>query len=268
MQLLETIGGYLGIIIENTHLAREAAEIEALRKFDRLRSQLLSTISHELRTPLTTIKGYATMLKDYDDKLGFDDKRQYLESIDRSSNRLTELIEQLLDMSRLESGMLKIDKASIRISELIRTLVNEAQVRISDHRIELNLQEPLPLVKIDAKRIRQVLDNLIDNATKYSVPGTKVTVSASQAGQELLISVADQGIGISAKDLPKIFDRMYRVESGLGKKVGGLGLGLSICKGLVEAHGGRIWIESEEGKGSTCFFTLPVDATNDKNRRP
>ena len=114
------------------------------------------------------------------------------------------------------------------------------------------------MVKIDAQRIRQVVDNLINNAIKYSSPKTKVMVSAAQKGAELFISVTDQGAGISEDDLPKIFDSMYRVDSALNIRVGGVGLGLSICKGLVEEHGGRIWAESEVGKGSTFFFTLPV----------
>jgi K+-sensing histidine kinase KdpD len=259
VELIATIGHEISNAMETFDLIVETAEVKALREMDRLRSRLLSVVSHELRTPLTTIKGYATMLRDYDDKLTPDEKRQHVVSIDRSSDRLTNLIEQLLDMSRLESGTLKIQKAPTKISDLIQLAAREAQIRTSDHRIDLNLQEPLPPVNIDAKRIRQVVDNLIDNAIKYSMPETKVTVSAIQTGQELLISVADQGIGIAAKDLPKIFTPMYRVESRLSKKVGGLGLGLSICKGLVGAHGGRIWLESEKGKGSTCFFTLPVD---------
>jgi len=121
-----------------------------------------------------------------------------------------------------------------------------------------NLRKRLPRVKIDAKRIRQVLDNLLDNAVKYSPQGTEVLVSAKQAGREMVISVADQGLGIPADELSKVFDRMYRIEQRLTPGVDGIGLGLSICQRLVEAHGGRIWVDSEKGKGSTFHFTIPM----------
>ena len=113
-------------------------------------------------------------------------------------------------------------------------------------------------MNLDAKRIRQVLDNIIDNAVKYSPEKTTITVSAERKDTELVVSTSDQGVGIPAKDLDRVFDRMFRVEQGLTPTVDGVGLGLAICKGLVEQHGGRIWMESEEGKGSICHFTLPT----------
>ncbi len=116
----------------------------------------------------------------------------------------------------------------------------------------------LPKVNVDAKRIRQVLDNIIDNAVKYSLEETEIVVSAQRKGDELVVSVSDEGIGIPAKDLDRVFDRMFRIEQGLTPTVDGAGLGLAICKGLVEQHRGHIWMESEEGKGSTCHFALPI----------
>ena len=133
----------------------------------------------------------------------------------------------------------------------------EAKLRAPSHEIVADVRQRLARVDIDAKRIRQVLDNLIDNAIKYSGEESEVVVSARRAGQELLISVVDLGRGIPAEDLERVFDRMYRIEQRLAPEVGGVGLGLAICKGLVEAHGGRIWVESELGKGSTFCFTLP-----------
>lgn len=250
-------------VVERRQLEEKARQLEALKELDQLRRQLLATVSHELRTPLASIKGYSTMLLDYDARLEHDEKREYLESIDKATIRLTELVDNLLDMSRLEAGLLKLEKAPISISKLLRETVAEAQVWAPDHRIVLEVTKKLPRVSIDAKRIRQVLDNLIDNASKYSGQGTQILVSAKQAGQELMLSVADQGIGIPADELPRIFDPMYRIRQRLTPEAGGAGLGLTICKGLVEAHGGRIWMESEEGKGSTCFFTLPLDTRED-----
>ena len=119
-------------------------------------------------------------------------------------------------------------------------------------------------MNIDARRIRQVLDNLIDNAIKYSKEATKVVIEARQEGQELLISIADQGVGIPADELTRVFDRMYRIEQRLTPEIGGVGLGLAICKGLVEAHDGRIWVESKLRKGSTFYFTLPIETTAER----
>ncbi len=245
-------------VVERKQIEEKMVEYEEL---DKLKDGLLSNVSHELRTPLAIIKGYSTMLLDYDRRLRQDEKEQYLESIDRATDRLTELVEHLLDMSRLEAGMLQMDKQTVSVSKLIKETVVEANLRAPRHAIVLNLTNRLPMMDIDARRIRQVLDNLIDNAFKYSEEGTEIVVSARRMEQELLISVADQGIGIPAEDLERVFDRMYRIEQRLTPEIGGAGLGLAICRGLVMAHDGRIWVESELEKGSTFYFTLPIETT-------
>lgn len=249
------------ILILITQVAeRQRAEERVVKyeELDRLKGNLLSTVSHELRTPLAIIKGYSTMLADYNRRLRSEEKKEYLQSIDRATDRLTELIDHLLDMSRLEAGLLKLDKQPTDISQLIQEVVAEAKLRAPRHTIETDERQRLPTVEVDARRIRQVLDNIIDNAIKYSNKESKVVVSAQRAGQELLISVADQGIGIPSHELEMVFDRMYRIEQRLTPEMGGIGLGLAICKGLITAHGGRIWVESELGKGSTFCFTLPL----------
>ncbi len=255
--------GLRGIAIDITgqkHLETKMFEYEEL---DRLKSDLLSTVSHELRTPLATIKGYSTMLLDYDRRLKRDEKREYLSSIDRATDRLTELVDHLLDMSRLEAGLLQMKRRPTSISKLIKEAVDDAQLRAHSHKIVLNMRNRLPKVNGDARRIRQVIDNIIDNAIKYSREGTEVVVSAQRVRRKLFISVADQGIGIPAEDLKRVFGRMYRREQRLTPQVGGIGLGLAICRGLVEAHGGRIWVESELGKGSTFYFTFPIETKAD-----
>jgi signal transduction histidine kinase len=196
---------------------------------------------------------------DYDDRLGIEEKKQYLHTIDMSSDRMNELVSNLLEMSRLDAGMLKLDKQLSDVSQIVQQAATEAQVRAHGHVIVTKVQKKLPPADIDAGRIRQVIDNMLDNAVKYSETGTTVTIQATQDDLNLMIKITDQGIGIPADDLENVFDRMYRVEHGLVMRAGGAGLGLSISKGIVEAHGGRIWIESEEGKGSTCIFTLPLE---------
>jgi len=243
-------------VAERKQAEERVVEYEEL---DRLKGNLLATVSHELRTPLAIIKGYSTMLVDYNRRLRSEEKKEYLQSIDRATDRLIELIDHLLDMSRLEAGLLKLDKQPTNISQLIQEVVAEAKLRAPRHTIETDERQRLPTVEVDAKSIRQVLDNIIDNAVKYSDKESKVVVSAQRAGQELLISVADQGIGIPSHELGMVFNRMYRIEQRLTPEIGGIGLGLAICKGLITAHGGRIWVESELGKGSTFCFTLPLE---------
>jgi len=228
------------------------------KELDKLKSDLLSTVSHELRTPLAIIKGYSTMLVDYDQRLSTREKDKHLRSIDKATDRLTELVNHLLYMSRLDAGLLKLEKIPTSISKVIEKTVAEAQLRDPRHKIVLHMRKRLPKLNIDAKRIREVLDNLIDNACKYSRERTEVVVSAQREGRELVISVADEGVGIPSEDLERIFERMYRAEQRLTPKGAGLGLGLAISKGLVEAHGGHIWMESELEKGSKSLFTLPL----------
>jgi PAS domain S-box-containing protein len=243
----------------------QALEAENLRTVDRLRTELLANVSHELRTPLASIKGFATMLLDYDKRLKSQEKREYLETIDKNADRLIELIEQLLEMSRLGVGMLSIKKTPTDVINLCRTTISEARVRSRRHDFILDLPQKLPRINIDDRRIRQVLDNIIDNAVKYSDSGTEITLSVRKTGTELLFTVTDHGTGIPKKDLPRIFHHMF--HSPRGQKIGvpGAGLGLSICKGLIEAHGGKIWIESEEGVGTRCFFTLPLPSKSGEN---
>ncbi len=242
---------------ERRLLQRKMAEYKEL---DKLKTNLLSTVSHELRTPLAIIKGYSTMLLDYDRKLSPQEKSGNLRSIDRATDRLTELIDHLLDMSRLDAGLLKLEKAPTNISRMIREAVVEARLRVRrTHKIVSRIRDRLTGVNIDARRIRQVLDNIIDNAVKYSNEGSSVVIESKRDGEKLQVSVADEGIGIPAEDLEKVFDRMYRLEKRLSSDPGGMGLGLALCKALVEAHDGQIWVESQVDQGSTFYFTIPVE---------
>jgi len=253
--------GALTLIRDTTERRRaeeREREAEKLRELDRMRTELLANVSHELRTPLTTIKGYASMLADYIENLKPEERREYLATIERSADRLNELVESLLDMSRLESGMLRMNRKPNDIGPVLRQAVEEVRVRSPKHMFVLSIPSDLPIVSFDARRIRQVVDNLLDNAVKYSREGTTVTVGVSRSDSELSVLVSDQGIGIPAHELERVFDRMYRIKTPQTARTSGMGLGLAIAKGIVEAHGGRIWMESTEGRGSTCFFTLPL----------
>jgi len=242
-------------VTERKRMERKIVEYEGLNK---LKTNILSMVSHELRTPLATIKGYSTMLLDYDDRLGHDEKLTHLVSIDRATDRLTELVEHLLDMSRLDAGLLKINKQPTSIAKLLRQAVTMGRARAPQYSITCTVEKKLPRVNVDARRIRQVLDNLIDNAVKYSEEGGNIVLEAQCVGEELRVSVSDEGVGVPVEERDRVFDRMYHLEERLSQGGGGLGLGLAVCKGLVEAHGGRIWIEDNDGKGSKFVFTSPL----------
>jgi K+-sensing histidine kinase KdpD len=242
-------------ITERKYLERKVIEYEELSK---MKSDLLATVSHELRTPLATIKGYSTMILDYFPKLNTKEKREYLKSIDNSTDRLAKLVDNLLDTSRMEAGLLKLEKAPTSMLKLVNKISAEASIRTERHNIVVNVARRLPRINIDAKRIGQVLDNLIDNAIKYSPEDTEISISVRQTGREILVSITDQGSGIPIEELTNIFDRMYRIEQRLSSGKEGIGLGLYICQRLIEAHNGRIWAESKIGEGSTIYFTLPV----------
>jgi PAS domain S-box-containing protein len=254
-QAREAVLGSLMDITERKYLERKVIEYEELSK---MKSDLLATVSHELRTPLATIKGYSTMILDYFSKLTTEETQEYLKSIDNSTDRLAKLVDNLLETSRLDAGLLNIEKVPSSVVQLIHGVVAEAIIRDNQrHSITINSKK-LPRVDIDVKRIRQVLDNLIDNAIKYSPASTEINISAEQQGNELLISVTDHGPGIPPEELTNIFDRMYRIEQRVYSGADGMGLGLYICQRLVETHGGKIWVESQEGQGSSFKFTIPI----------
>jgi PAS domain S-box-containing protein len=247
-------------ITDYKRMEAQALEAVNLREVDRLRTELLANVSHELRTPLASIKGFTTMLIDYDKRLKNHEKQEYLDTIDKNSDRLVELIEQLLEMSRLGVGMSPIKKTLTNITVLCKDIIAQARIRAPDHVFVLDLPSRLPRINIDSKRIRQVLENLIDNAGKYSNPGVEIVLSVRKTGTEMLFTVTDRGSGISKDDLPHVFERAFVSSRGQKSGTPGAGLGLTICKALIEAHNGKIWIESKEDTGTSCFFTLPLES--------
>jgi signal transduction histidine kinase len=228
------------------------------KELERMKSQLLSTVSHELRTPLASIKGFATTLLRQDVDWDEASRREFLSIIDEESDRLTELISNLLDMSRIEAGELRVEPEPIDLVPIIHETAAAFQVMTSEHHFVVQVPASLPQVQGDPRRVRQVVRNLVENAVKYSLASGPVTILARLEKNQVQVSVADQGIGIAEKDLQRIFDRFYQVDSASTRQVGGSGLGLAICRAIVEAHGGRIWAESRPGVGSTFHFTLPL----------
>jgi signal transduction histidine kinase len=258
-RLLVALANHAALAVENLHLVEETRKVAALRELDRMKTELLGTVSHELRTPLGSIKGYATTLLTHGNRLKRDEQREFLEIIDSEADRLRELIENLLDMSRLEAGVLRIDREPTRLGAIAHDVVRKVELAGANHTLVLDWPAGDPLVAADARRIYQVMQNLLTNAVKYSPEGGTITLAGRAERHDLLVSVQDQGLGMPASELDKIFDRFHRVSGDVARQIGGTGLGLAICKGLVDAHGGRIWAESEgDNKGSAFKFTLPL----------
>jgi len=230
---------------------------EELIKLDRMKSEFISSVSHELRTPLHSIKGFTKLLlvdKVPDPKI----QKEFLTRIKERSSHLGQLIDDLLDMSRLESGQFSIRKQLLSMKTLIHELLQDFQTIAAGKNITLNedIRSTLPKVEGDENRLKQVILNLLSNAIKFSHDGNSINIKGEVRDDDVLIKVTDQGIGIPQEALPHLFERFYRVEDKMAR--GGLGLGLYITGQIVEAHGGHIWVESELGKGSTFSFTIPI----------
>jgi PAS domain S-box-containing protein len=251
--------GMVGTVEDTTENVRMGKKLSRYEELEKLKGELLAKVSHELRTPLATIKGYSSLLLNYEPRLTPEEKRKYLESIDSTTDALTNLVSQLLDVSHLKAGTLNLKKEPTNILMLLEETIAEARLRAPKHEIVNDLETLLPKVNIDVHRIKQVIENLIDNACKYSKEGSEITISTQRNGKKLIVSVADQGIGISKDDSEKVFDLMYRTEQVSSINKPGLGLGLAICREIVEAHGGQIWLESQLGKGSIFYFSIPIE---------
>jgi len=256
--ILLGFASHAAIAIENARLFTEAGKVEALRELDTLRSQLVSTVSHELRTPLAGIKAYSTALLRTDVKRSDRMQREYLSAIDQDCDRLTTLVEESLDMSRIRAGMPGLHREPLPPVGAIERAI--AAIRpVAKRRVIAYKADPdLPLAWGDPERVHQVLGNLLENALNYSKPPSPVTVSAHVVGDDIRFAVADRGGGLRPDEYERIFEPFYRGDGAKTGRVRGTGLGLAICKGIVEAHDGRIWVESEVGKGSTFYFTLPT----------
>ena len=256
IKLLIAIGREIAIAVRNAQLYEEASSAKSLRDLDALRTRFLANVSHELRTPLTVIKGSANSLLQPD--VNFDEEtwREFLQSIDKDADRLTNLVDDLLIMSRIESGVLEMKPEARDLSEVVESIRDRLDNLASRHKFRVDLPTDLPRVMIDEYRIGEVLTNLVENSVKYSDEGTQISLNASPNGRDVIISISDEGIGIPAELHEKVFDRFYQAENRRGQGTG-TGLGLSICHGIVEAHGGRIWMESEPGRGAKFSFSIP-----------
>ncbi len=263
---VETFRAIAGLISASVHFQRkrELEELnKRLRELDQLKSNFLSTVSHELRTPLTSIRAFSEILIDNRGE-DIDTQVRFLNIINEESERLSRLIEDLLDLSRIESGRQKWIMTTIHCKEILKKSVEATSSLVENKKQELavNIPDDCPTLVGDFDKLVQVITNLISNAVKFTPEGGKITIVGRQTTRNnedvVEVSVTDTGEGIPADHLEKIFEKFYQVDSTATRKKGGTGLGLSICREIVKHHGGKIWAESTAGQGSTFFVTLPV----------
>lgn len=234
-------------------------DITEIRSIERMKTAFVSTVSHELKSPLTSIKGFiSTLLADEDGYYDKDTVHGFYQIIDRECERLIRMINDLLNVSRIEAGhALDLNPEPVDLLPLMEKVIMVQRSYTEKHNFKLEVEDDLPIIVADEDKIDQILTNLTNNAIKYSPGGGNITIAANRDGKGILFAVKDEGIGIPAEHLPKVFDHFHRVDNRDTRQVGGTGIGLTIAKHLVEAHGGKIWVESEVGKGSTFWFTLP-----------
>ena len=253
-RLLETCVAQTSLALERVRLADDARAARLRAETERLRSALLTSVSHDLRTPLATITGAATTML-HAGPLDGDTQRGLLESIREEAERLNRLVQNLLDMTRLEAGALRLRREWHPLEEVVGAALGRLDTRLGARRVLVHMPADLPLVHIDDVLIEQVLINLLDNALKYTPEASPLRIAATASGNGVTVEVADRGPGLPRGGEERIFEKFYRVD---GAGIPGVGLGLAICRGIVEAHGGRIWAHTVPEGGAAFFFRLPL----------
>lgn len=257
-QLLDAFAGLAAIAVERISLSEEAKKAEILAKTEQLRVALLDSVSHELRTPLSSIIGAATTLLEEEGLYDKEVRRNMLSTILNSAMRMNILVENLLGMTRIESGNLRLRLDWCALEDIIGSALTRLKDRLEGRSVNVDVDPKLPLLYVDFVLMEQVMINLLDNAVKYSPKGSPITITAKLSDKAVEIQVEDEGIGIPEEDLERIFDKFYRAET--SRHVSGTGVGLSICKGIVEAHGGKIKAENRDKKGARFSINLPLSA--------
>lgn len=252
----------LAIALVRAGLSSEAKQAAMLREADKLRTALFNSVSHELRTPLAAIMASVYTLNDKAVAYGEKQRQQLLETIADASKRMERIIGNLLDTARLESGMLQLKLDWCDLEDVVSGALRRSKEHMQSYKIKVEMADDLPLIYADAALLEHVVLNLLDNAVKYSVEGSEIEIQTCLGDNEVLVMVQDRGLGVKAQDIPHLFDKFYRARQ--TEKISGTGLGLAICKGIVDAHHGRIWAEPRAGGGSIFAFALPVTLPEEK----
>jgi signal transduction histidine kinase len=259
LPFLQTVADLIALSVEGARLRENFQSAQALSEANRLKAELISTLAHEMRTPLTSIKGYSTALLMEEVTFDPETQREFLQFIDEECDVLQTLIHDLLESSIIDAGLLRLEPQPVQLPRLAKSVTDDIARRTEIHRFLLDFPEHFPILDADPDRIVQVLRNLLDNAVKYSPEGGLIVVRGEVRKDEVVVSVADQGVGLTPEHLNRLFEKFFRAKSSLGRHVVGSGLGLPISRTIVESHGGRIWAESQVGEGTTLFFALPLE---------
>jgi two-component system sensor histidine kinase KdpD len=258
--LLETFASQIALALARDRFAEEAQHALAQIEAEKLRSSLLSSVSHDLRTPLATIAGASSSLLTARD-LDTETRRELLQTIYDEAERLSRLVENLLSMTRIEAGSVKVNAQWQHIEEVIGTALSRLARQLTEHPIKTTIASDIPLVPFDGLLLEQVLMNLIDNAAQYSPPDTPIDISAWHDNSAVFVQVADRGPGLVAEEVERVFEKFYRGQQATTATSRGAGLGLAICRAIMQAHGGRIWAENRAGGGACFLFSLPLAAS-------
>ncbi len=260
-RLLDALADQAAVAIERIALAAEIDESRVLRKTDRLKSALLSSISHDLRTPLAAVLGALTSLRRDEAIADPEARAELLDTAQEETERLSRFVGNLLDITRLEAGALEVKRDPVDLAEIVGSALRRARKLLAGRKVEIDLAEDLPMVRLDFVLFEHVLFNLLDNAAKYSPPTSTVGIRAMRSGDAIALQIADEGSGIPAEDLDRVFDKFYRLKAS-DRQRAGTGLGLAVCRGFVEAQGGTIAASNRQGRPGAVFtITLPGCAT-------
>jgi signal transduction histidine kinase len=239
----------------------DEASTERLERLERAHHEFLAMVAHEIRDPMTSCIGFAELLLQRHDDMTEDERNEALRTIAKTSRRLVDLLEDILEVARLDAGSLPYVMRPMDLRDVVRAVLDEQRLSLSGVRVELDEPEPA-MVHGDPDRLHQVVANLVSNAVKFSGSGAPVSISTRTRGDEVELVVRDEGIGVEPTDMPRLFERFGRVvQPGEQERIPGTGLGLYIARSIVEAHHGRIWAESEPGRGSAFHVVLPATTT-------
>jgi K+-sensing histidine kinase KdpD len=266
LPFVQTLADLIALAVDRARLEERAETIRRAEQADHLRSEVMAQFSHELRTPLTAIKGYSTALLLDEVEWSEDKRREFLRLIDQECDNLQGMVADMLDSSLIDVGQLLIQHQPLRLERLSSEVAEDMQNRTESHHLVVDFPADFPIVDADPRRVRQVLRNILDNSIKYSPDGGLIVIRGEVRPSDVVISIADQGVGISPEDLIPLFEKYFRVKSATGYHVAGTGLGLPVARAIVEAHGGRIWAESKVEQGTTLYFSLPLVSTSRMER--
>ncbi|HTC20377.1 MAG TPA: ATP-binding protein [bacterium] len=255
--LLQALANQIGAFLKNTRLTEESQKASLQAETEQLRNALLSSVSHDLRTPLAFITGSASSLLDSDNHLGENARQELIQGIYSEAERLNRLLSNLLEMTKLSAGKVQLKKEIQPLEEIVEVAFSRLDKKLEGRRVRINFSKDLPMLPLDSLLMEQVFINLLENTIKYTPTGTPIEVGARVEGSFLRVEVADEGPGLATGNEKKIFEKFY--QGSLGGPKGGVGLGLAICRGVVEAHGGIIWAENRPQGGAVFCFTLPLD---------